>query len=307
MLSLFVNVVLPVFIVAGLGFVVERRLRLPIAPFNQLVLYVLMPALVFTSLLAVDFRSEEPVKIALFTVLLAVAMLAVAAAIARLASLDRVTSSALMLTAALPNLGNYGLSVVLLAYGQEGLATGIVLLAVQSLYGIPLGIFLASSGSASWSRSLVEVFRQPMIYAVAAALLFNLARIPVPGFLSSALALPSQAAIPLMLLVLGMHFAGTTGIEQRGLVSVAVVTRLVIGTLVGWGLVLTLGIEGVARDVMIVGAAMPTAVFTILTATQYNARPRFVGDVVVVSTLVSIVTVTVVLALLSGTFSLVQR
>jgi malate permease and related proteins len=305
MLSLFVNVVLPVFIVAGLGYVIEKRLRLPIAPFNQLVLYVLMPALVFTSLLAIDFRTEEPAKIALFTVLLAVAMLAVAAAIARLASLDRVTSSALMLTAALPNLGNYGLSVVLLAYGQEGLATGIVLLAVQSLYGIPLGIFLASSGSASWSRSLVEVFRQPMIYAVAAALLFNLARIPVPGFISSALALPSQAAIPLMLLVLCMHFAGTTGIEQRGLVSVAVVTRLVIGTLVGWGLVLALGIEGVARDVMIVGAAMPTAVFTILTATQYNARPRFVGNVVVVSTLVSIVTVTVVLALLSGTFSLV--
>ena len=305
MLSLFVNVVLPVFIVAGLGYVIEKRLRLPIAPFNQLVLYVLMPALVFTSLLAIDFRSEEPAKIALFTVLLAIAMLAVAAAIARLASLDRVTSSALMLTAALPNLGNYGLSVVLLAYGQEGLATGIVLLAVQSLYGIPLGIFLASSGSASRSRSLVEVFRQPMIYAVAAALLFNLARIPVPGFLSSALALPSQAAIPLMLMVLGMHFAGTTGIEQRGLVSVAVVTRLVIGTLVGCGLVLALGIQGVARDVMIVGAAMPTAVFTILTATQYNARPRFVGDVVVVSTLVSIVTVTVVLALLSGTFTLV--
>jgi malate permease and related proteins len=305
MLSLFVNVVLPVFIVAGLGYVIEKRLRLPIAPFNQLVLYVLMPALVFTSLLAIDFRTEEPAKIALFTVLLAVAMLAVAAAIARVASLDRVTSSALMLTAALPNLGNYGLSVVLLAYGQEGLATGIVLLAVQSLYGIPLGIFLASSGSASWSRSLVEVFRQPMIYAVAAALLFNIARIPVPGFVSSALTLPSQAAIPLMLLVLGMHFAGSTGIEQRGLVSVAVVTRLVIGTLVGWGLVLALGIEGVAREVMIVGAAMPTAVFTILTATQYNARPRFVGDVVVVSTLVSIVTVTVVLAVLSGTFSLV--
>src|SRR5688500_17487110 len=79
MLSLFVNVVLPVFIVAGLGFVVEKRLHPPIAPFNQLVLFVLMPALVFTSLLAVDFRSEEPVKITLFTVLLAIAMLAVAA------------------------------------------------------------------------------------------------------------------------------------------------------------------------------------------------------------------------------------
>ncbi len=305
MLTLFVNVVLPVFIVAGLGFIIEKRLHPPIAPFNQVVLYVLMPAFVFTSLLAVDFRSEQPIKITLFTFLLAFAMLAVAFAIARAARLDRTTSSALMLTAAFPNLGNYGLSVVLLAYGREGVAIGAILLAVQSLYGITLAIFIASSGRASLEQSLGEVFRQPMIYAVAAALFFNLTQIPVPGFVNSALALPSQAAIPLMLLVLGMTFATTSRIEQPGLVSVAVVTRLVIGTLVGWGLAIALGIEGMARDVMIIGAAMPTAVFTILTATQFNTRPHFVSDVVVVSTLVSIVTVTVVLALLSGRLSLV--
>jgi len=147
MLSLFVNVVLPVFIVAGLGYVLEKRLHPPIAPFNQVVLYVLMPALVFTSLLSVDFRSEEPIKIAAFTFLLAASMLAVAFVIVRAARLDRVTSSAFMLTAAFPNLGNYGLSVVLLAYGREGLAVGVILLAVQSLYGITLAIFIASSGS----------------------------------------------------------------------------------------------------------------------------------------------------------------
>ena len=305
MLTLFVNVVLPVFLVAGLGFIVEKRLHPPIAPFNQVVLYVLMPAFVFTSLLAIDFRSEEPIKITLFAFLLAIAMLAVAFVIARAARLDRPTSSALMLTAAFPNLGNYGLSVVLLAYGREGVAIGAVLLAVQSLYGITLAIFIASSGHASLLRSLREVFRQPMIYAVAAALFFNLTRVPVPGFVSSALALPSQAAIPLMLLVLGMTFASTSRVEQPGLVSVAAVTRLVIGTIVGWGLTIALGIDGVARDVMIVGAAMPTAVFTILTATQFDARPRFVTDVVVVSTLASIVTVTAVLALLSGRVSLI--
>jgi len=55
---------------------------------------------------------------------------------------------------------------------------------------------------------------------------------------------------------------------------------------------------------MIVGAAMPTAVFTTLTATQFGTRPRFVSDVVVAGTLVSIVTVTAVLAWLSGRVSL---
>jgi predicted permease len=303
-LSIFVNVVLPVFIVAGFGFALERRFRLPIVPVNQVVLYVLMPSFIFTSLLPVDFRSDEPLRIGLFSVLLTVAMLGVGFAIARLLRLDRVTTSALLLTAAFPNLGNYGLSIVLLAYGAEGVRFGTILLAVQMLFGLTLAVFIASSGSSSLRRSLGEVAKQPALYAVAAALVMGLADIPVPSFIAAAVALPSQAAIPVMLLVLGMQISGTKGIEEPRLVSLAVVIRLVIGTLVGVALACALGIGGVARDVMIVGAAMPTAVFTILTATQFGARPRFVSDVVVAGTLVSIVTVTVVLAALSGRLAL---
>lgn len=304
MLSIFVNVVLPVFIVAGLGFALERRFRMPVAPVNQLVLYVLMPSFIFTSLLAVDLRTDEPLRIGLFAVLLTVAMLGVALAVARLGRLDRVTTSALMLTAAFPNLGNYGLSIVLLAYGGEGVRLGTILLAVQMLFALTLAVFIASSGSASPGRSLREVARQPTLYAVAAALALGLTETPLPGFIAAAIALPAQAAIPVMLLVLGMQISGTSGIEAPRLVSGAVAVRLVVGTLVGVALAAALGIEGVARDVMIVGAAMPTAVFTILTATEFGTRPRLVSDVVVSGTLASIVTVTLVLAALSGRFSL---
>ena len=304
MLTIFVNVVLPVFIVAGMGYTLKRRLDLPVAPLNQTVLYVLMPAFIFTSLLPVDFRSEEPLRITAFAFLLAIVMLLIGFGIARATRLDRSTSNALALTAALPNLGNYGLSVVLLAFGQAGLAAGTLLLAVQMLYGLALAVFVASSGSAPLGRAVAEVFRQPVIYAVAAALALNLAEVVPPEFVMSALTLPSQAAIPVMLIVLGMNVAGTSGVEQPALVSLAVFVRLVVGTLVGWLLAIVLGIEGVARDVMIVGSAMPTAVFTILTATQFGTRPRFVSDVVVAGTLVSIVTVTAVLAWLSGRVSL---
>jgi len=303
MLSIFVNVVLPVFIVAGFGFVVQRTLHPSIAALNQVALYVLLPCLVFTSLLPIDFRSEEPIRVAVFAVLLGVAMLAVAAVIARAARMDRVTTSAFMLAVTFPNLGNYGLSVVLLAYGQEGVAIGLVLLAVQSLYGTALGIFIASSSSASPRQALRQLLLQPTIYAVAAALLFNLARIEVPQFIASALALPGQAAIPLMLLVLGMQLAGTSRIEAPRSVALAVLTRLALGALVGYGLVTALGIDGVARSVLVIGAAMPTAVFTTVIAAQYDARPRFVSDVVVASTIFSIITVTVVLALLTGSLS----
>ncbi len=305
MLSIFVNVVLPVFLVAALGFIFEKRFRPPIAPFNQLALFILMPALIFQSLLAVDFSSEEPLRITAFAFLLAAVMLAIAFVIARIARLDRPTASAFMLTAAFPNLGNYGLPVVLLAFGQAGLAIGTLLLAVQSVYSLTLAVVIASSSNANLATSLGHVLKQSIIYAVIAALVLNFAHVTLPQFVMSAIALPAAAAIPVMLIVLGMNLASTTRIERPGLVSVAVVTRLVIGALVGWGLAEALGIGGVARGVVIVGSAMPTAIFTILTATQFDARPRFVSDVVIASTIVSIVTVTVVLAILSGSFSLV--
>ena len=51
---------------------------------------------------------------------------------------------------------------------------------------------------------------------------------------------------------------------------------------------------------MIVMAAMPTAVFTTLLATQYNANPKLVSSVVVVSSVASILTLTVVIRLVQG-------
>lgn len=304
MISIFLNVVLPVFIVAGFGFALARRFRFPVLPVNLVTLYVLMPAFIFTSLLPVDFTSAEPLKIALFAIVLTLLMLAVGLVVARALRLDRVTSSALLLTAAFPNLGNYGLSVILFAYGQPGVAIGTVLFSVQTLFALTLAIIIASSSTASPAGALGQVLRQPATYAVVAALAVNLGHLTLPGPITAAIALPAQAAIPVMLLVLGMQIAASTGIEQPRLVGTAIVTRLVIGTLVGWGLAIALGIDGLARSVMIVGSAMPTAVFTTLTATQYNARPRFVSDVVIAGTIVSIVSVTVVLAILSGKFSL---
>lgn len=304
MLQLFVDVVLPVFLVAGMGYVLERRLHPPITALNQTALYVLMPSLIFTSLLPVDFTREEPLRITAFAFLLAAVMLVIAFGLIRLLRLDRVTGSALMLTAAFPNLGNYGLPVVLLAFGQPGLAAGTLLLAVQSLYSLTLAVFIASSSNLSLARAGREVSRQPIVLAVIAALAVNFSHVPLPPFLLSAIGLSAQAAIPLMLLVLGMNFATTRGIEDRGLVAIAVLTRLVVGPLVGWALVTALGVGGVARDVLIVGSAMPTAVFTILTATQFDARPRLVSDTVVASTVASVLSITVVLAVLTGRFSL---
>ena len=59
-----------------------------------------------------------------------------------------------------------------------------------------------------------------------------------------------------------------------------------------------LGLDGVVQQTVIVVAAMPTAVFTTILATEFDAEPRFVSSAVVMSTFASIGTLTVLITLL---------
>lgn len=301
MLAIFGNVVLPVLVVAALGYLLQRRMQLSLVPLSQVSIYVLQPCLVFTALLNTDLRSAEPLLIMLFSALMTAGMLVVAAVIARTGRLDRSMSAAFMLSTAFPNVGNYGLSVVLLAYGQSGLEKAILIFVVQSIFSGTVAVMVASASSASAWRALLQVFKLPQIYATVAALAFNLLQVTPPPFIAASTDLAAKAAVPLMLVMLGMQMARNTNIERPGLLGVAVATRLVLGVAVAYGIILVLGISGTTSEVLLIQAAMPTAVFTTLMATEFNARPRFVTSVVLLTTLLSLVTVTALLAILPGT------
>jgi predicted permease len=58
------------------------------------------------------------------------------------------------------------------------------------------------------------------------------------------------------------------------------------------------GLDGVAQQTVIIVAAMPTAVFTTILATEFDAEPKFVTSAVVLSTLASIGTLTVLITVL---------
>jgi predicted permease len=74
--------------------------------------------------------------------------------------------------------------------------------------------------------------------------------------------------------------------------------RLVIAPAAAWVCAEALSIDGVTRDTLIVLAAMPTAVSAIILATTFSARPVFVTQVVVSSTLLSMLTLSVLITLL---------
>ena len=142
--------------------------------------------------------------------------------------------------------------------------------------------------------------------ALGAALLVFQAALATPGLAQDdrlelrASEVLGNAAIPAMLIVLGIQVASSRAFTDLRAIGGSVALRLVVSAFIAYGLVRLLGLDGLTGDVLIVVAGMPTAVFTIILAGEYGGRPELASSMVVVSTVLSLVSVTVLLTLVGA-------
>src|SRR5262245_32244682 len=109
--------------------------------------------------------------------------------------LNRAELSAFLLVVMFSNGGNYGLPVVLFAFGNDTLAGATVYFVTSSILTYTLGVFLAASGRRSVAHALMGVTKIPAIYGIAAATLVLVTGISVPLTLARPIQLLSDAAI----------------------------------------------------------------------------------------------------------------
>ena len=296
--SIFANDVLPVFIVAAVGFAVARVLKVDVRALSRVTFNALSPCLVFhmlvtSSLSAADFGRMTA---------LAVAVIVVIGLVGRLVTLplrlDRATTSAFLLVVMFSNSGNYGLPVVLFAFGQDALAHATVYFVANAVAAHSLGVFLASAGHRSVGQAARGVLRVPAVWGVVAAGVVLGLGIHLPPALMRPVELLSGAALPTMLLVLGMQLERGAWPERPGLVAVAGILALVVTPLLALGASHLLGLTGVARQAAILQSGMPSAVLTTILALEFDVAPSFVTACVLASTLASPITVTLLIAAL---------
>jgi predicted permease len=300
LLSIFASDILPVFVVAGVGFALARFLHPSVKTIAHVVFYALVPCLVFRLLVTSNIVGPQFGKMAVMAVLVAAAMGLTARLVAVPLRLSRPELSAFLLVVMFSNGGNYGLPVVLFAFGPEALSYGTVYFVVSSLMTYTVGMFLAATGRQGVQRALAGVVRVPAIYAVATAAAVTATGLRLPLVVMRPITLLSDAALPMMMLVLGMQLERATRPERPKVVLVAVGLSLMAAPLVALGLVWVLGITGTARQAGVVLASMPVAVVTTILALEFDAAPAFVTSAVFLSTLLSPFTLTPLIAYLRG-------
>lgn len=295
--DVFVNNIVPIFLVAALGFALRRVWGVEKRAVSQMAFYVLSPCLIFSVLIKAEIAPAELARLGAFALVSIVAMGGLAWGVSRWLRLDRSESMALVLVAMFSNAANYGLPLNQLRYGPAGVAHAVPYIVVSGVLVYTLGSFIASLGQHPWRQALVGLARLPVIYAAALALVIYGARIPLPAFLMQGLDLAAAGAIPAMLVLLGMQLADWQRWDQWRLVLPAVGLRLIISPLVAGLGVVALALTGQSRATSILEASMPVAVAATIVASEYDLHPEAVAGAVVVSTLISPLTLTAVIQL----------
>ncbi|WP_322923873.1 AEC family transporter [Paenibacillus campi] len=303
MYQIFLPISLPV-----IGGILLRRFRgLDTRPLATISLYLLTPAIVFHTLLHAQLSLADVGVTIVFSLLSLVIMWLLATLLGRLLRLAPPEHAGLTLIAVFTNCVNYGLPLVLLAFGQLGLDKASVFVIGQMIIVNTVGVFFAARSHFSVRQACYAVFRLPAVYAALLASILRVGGWQLPSALDDGFAMLAAAYSPLALAVLGaqMIHVGTNssnadepGASQRAFWA-GMALRVVAAPLVSWLLLLLLGVHGALFSVLLVLTSMPTAVNAVILAQQFGAAPRLVSRCILWTTLGSIVILPVLLLLLS--------
>ena len=235
MLVQLLPVLAPVFIAAGIGYAWTRWA----GPFDsvfiaRLVTNIFAPALIFSTLTS---TKADPSRILIASVsIVACILLAGAVAFVVLRAL-KLPLRAYLPAAMFPNLGNIGGPVCYFAFGDEGLAYAVAVMAAASITMWTLGTWI-SAGTLSPRRVLTT----PPVVAAAGGALFIVAGWSVPVWAHNTLQLIGSPTFPLMLLALGASLASMKVSNMK--LSVALgAFRILLGTVVGIAVSEALGLK----------------------------------------------------------------
>jgi len=296
--SIFANDILPIFIVAAVGFALARFSDTSVKTLSAVSFNALSPCLVFDQLVRSSIGGGVFGRMVIFCILLTTVMGIVAWIAAMPFRLNRQTLTSFLLVVMFSNSGNYALPVVLFAFGREALAYASVYFVASAIVTYTVGVGVAASGRGDVRHVLKGIVRVPALYAVAAAGLVLVTQTIVPVAILRPITLMGDAAIPVMLLILGMQLERAVMPNRPGIVALAVGLSLFVGPIVGIALSMGLGLTGLARQVAIVGASMPAAVITTVLALEFDLDASFATGAVFLSTILSPFTLVVLLAYL---------
>lgn len=300
-LAIFTEVLLPIFMIIIAGFLLQKKFSFNLETLTKIQLYLLIPSLIFLNIANSQLQNNLILEITSFTVILFFILMFISFIVAKFFKLNRKKEKAFMNAVILRNQGNFGIPLITLVFLTTGnefpLAVHMIALFTTNLLLNTVGLYNASSGTYTSKEAIINVLKLPMIYVVLLGFVFKGLQIGIPSPIESSLSILANGVVPLALLTLGAQLSNAKLSLINKTLPIAVILRLIISPLIAYAMTLIMGMSGEMARVLILGAAAPTAVNSVLLAIEFKGDAEYASETVFLTTLLSTITVTIVIIL----------
>jgi hypothetical protein len=285
--EIFYRLILKIFLFVIAGFIIGKFIKQKdsyVKIFVNLVLYVLVPVMIFLSLWAKEIVSSQLVLI-LVTITVVICLGLLFAWLFAQKTGQKFRNVAMPIT--FMNSGYLGIPVCGLLFGHDVLFYAILYDVVVNFYSYTVGIYIVAG------NKIKEIFSLPLLYTALLGLCFNFFKVPVPQAVLSFQSGLNFVTLPLMLVFVGYKTSTITGGTFNKAFAGAWL-RIIAGFTGSYLITLIFGITGPIRAAIITSSAMPSAILSYIFAEKYDSGKDFASATVLFSTLISLLTIPII-------------
>jgi len=296
------NQVIVVFLLIGVGFICTKAKMFTkdgIKQMTALLLNVVTPCVLINSYQEKDFTPELAMGLlwgALFTAISIGAMTILSMLLFKKEGSGKYKINRFASTYS--NCGFMAIPLLGAALGADGVFYGSSYLAIFTLFYWTIGVFVFTEDFKD--LSFVNIIKNPGVIGTIVSILLFLLRIKLPGVVLQPISFLAGLNTPVAMLILGSYMVDVKFselVKEKGMYAVCLL-RLLVFPLISLGIAMLLKIDTTVAQAVMISSACPTATVTTLFAARYNNNAEYSAQVVSVTTLLSIITIPLIMAVM---------
>lgn len=294
--------ILSIIIMIGLGYFLKRIDFLSekdIDPFNKIVMYILLPCMIFHALYSSDLSLLSKLGILPFVILASSFVTGVVSyIILKQFNMDDIKLWSVLVTVMIANTAFMGYPVTLGIYGQEGFLRAIFcdIATLCTFLMLSFVLILKFGGTARKAVRKISFF--PPLWAVILGLCFNFLNIPIGPVIDNTVNYLGQGAIPLIMIALGLSIDFSALSRSKSMIVFTSVMKLMFFPAVAFFVANFLGLVDLQFSVSVVEAAMPSGMMSLLLSISYNLDYELTSDCILINTVISLITLPLIIMIL---------
>lgn len=294
--------IISIVLMIGLGYFLKRIDFLSekdIDPLNKIVMYILMPCMIFSALYSADMSLLPTLGILLFVILTAsIGSGVISYIVLKRLHYDDKKIWSVLVTVMIANTAFMGYPVNLGVYGHPGFLRAIFCDLATTCMFLLLSFVLVLKFGGTVKRAFREILLFPPLWAVVLGISFNLLNIPIGPVLDKTVNYLADGAIPLIMISLGLSIELGGLARSKAMVIFTSIVKLGVFPLIALIVVSLLGLTGLQHDVGIIEAAMPSGMLSLLLAITYKLDYELTSDCILINTVISLITLPIIMTLL---------